>query len=83
MTEKQQQGTTTTARHRFDAETWVGLEAIAENLRRGRKTVRRWITTKAFPAFQIDGRGPWTVLVDDAIQWLRDQRNSESDEKNV
>lgn len=50
----------------------AGLENIAETMGCSRKTLCKWIQTKGFPAFKMDG--VWRALPVDVEDWLRQQR---------
>lgn len=50
-----------------------GLDNISEELGCSRKTLYKWIHTKDFPAFKMDG--VWRVLPSDARVWLRERRS--------
>ena len=50
----------------------AGLDNIAQQLGCSRKTLYKWINSKDFPAFKMDGI--WRVLPREAEQWLSRQR---------
>ncbi|MFW5490133.1 MAG: helix-turn-helix domain-containing protein [Desulfovibrio sp.] len=54
----------------------AGLDNIAEQLGCSRKTLYKWINSKDFPAFKMDGI--WRVLPRDAEQWLSRQRMAQT-----
>ncbi len=57
---------------------FAGLDNIAEALGCSKKTLYKWITDKAFPAFKMDG--VWRALPGDVERWLRECR-AESDRR--
>jgi predicted DNA-binding transcriptional regulator AlpA len=50
----------------------AGLDNIATELGCSRKTLYKWIRTKDFPAFKLDGT--WRAMPKDILGWLDGQR---------
>jgi len=55
-------------------EPWIGLEAISKHLSMSTRTIMRHIKHRGLPVFKLEGRGPWILLPEDALQWLREQK---------
>jgi len=55
----------------------AGLENIAIELGCSKKTLYKWIRSKGFPAFKLDG--VWRVMPRDVEHWLAAQRATSRD----
>jgi predicted DNA-binding transcriptional regulator AlpA len=56
----------------------AGLANIAGELGCSKKTLYKWIRSKGFPAFKLDGI--WRVMPRDAEEWLSLQRATVCDQ---
>ena len=57
----------------WDLKKGTGTRNICKTLQVSPKTLLEWIRERGFPAFRVDGRGPYRVVPQDYFCWLRKQ----------